>query len=115
MAGGTEEQLVSHYLYPLSTWDQDEEMEEKLDILMMHSAFDIHLLKNSSSSPAKNARVIVNGHFHSGYGVEIIGSSTLLINCSICADLYIPSNPPVILDLPLRKKKQESTKFSQNR
>jgi predicted phosphodiesterase len=45
-------------------------------------------------------RVNVFGHIHEAYGTECIGS-TLFINASICTLSYRPTNPAIVVDLPI--------------
>jgi predicted phosphodiesterase len=45
-------------------------------------------------------RVHVFGHIHEGYGTERI-DDTLFINASICTLAYRPTNPAIVVDLPL--------------
>merc|ERR1719499_1990166 len=41
------------------------------------------------------------GHIHNAYGcVKSHDGSTLHINASTCTHHYVPTNPPVLLDLP---------------
>ena len=47
-------------------------------------------------------RVHVFGHVHEGYGVTSDGT-TDFINASTCTFAYQPTNPPVVLDVPLRR------------
>jgi len=47
-------------------------------------------------------RVHVFGHIHEGYGYTSDGS-TLYINASTCTLNYIPTQPPIVFDLPRNK------------
>lgn len=45
-------------------------------------------------------RIHVFGHIHEGYGTQRLGA-TLFINASICTLRYRPTNPPIVVDLPI--------------
>jgi predicted phosphodiesterase len=45
-------------------------------------------------------RVHVFGHIHEGYGTARIGE-TLFVNASICTLAYRPTNPAIVVDLPI--------------
>ena len=45
-------------------------------------------------------RVHVFGHIHEGYGTELV-DGTLFVNASICTLSYRPTNPAIVVDLPL--------------
>jgi Icc-related predicted phosphoesterase len=38
------------------------------------------------------------GHIHEGYG-EYIHGNIRLVNASTCTARYVPTNPPIILDI----------------
>jgi len=38
------------------------------------------------------------GHIHEGYG-EYVHGNTRLVNASTCTARYVPTNPPIILDI----------------
>ena len=49
-------------------------------------------------------RVHVFGHIHEGYGTERV-DGTLFVNASICTLAYQPTNPAVVVDLPIERER----------
>lgn len=46
----------------------------------------------------KKPPLVVCGHIHSGYGIHILGNTTV-VNASVCNEKYQAVNPPVVLEM----------------
>lgn len=46
----------------------------------------------------KHLKAHIFGHLHAGYGHKII-NNVHFVNAAVCTDAYIPSNPPVVLEI----------------
>lgn len=44
-------------------------------------------------------RLHVFGHIHPGYGKVVDGNGTVFVNASTCDNVYLPVNPPIVVDL----------------